>query len=66
MQDHTTTVSGSHPLAPSATLLAEQLRYYREAVFVPPPGPSTVELKRIAAVHQGALTASAGALDVSE
>lgn len=33
MQDHTTTVSGSHPSAPSATLLAEQLRYYREGAY---------------------------------
>ena len=58
--------SGNHRALADIRESIEELRYYREAVFVPPPGPSTVELKRIAAVHQGALTASAGALDDSE
>ncbi|MGD0376819.1 MAG: oligoribonuclease [Streptosporangiaceae bacterium] len=32
----------------------EELRYYREAVFVPPPGPDTATAKEIAARHHGA------------
>jgi oligoribonuclease len=35
----------------------EELRYYRDAVFVAPPGPDSNEAKRIAALHQGALSA---------
>ena len=34
----------------------EELRFYREAVFVPPPGPDTETARAIAAEHQGALT----------
>ena len=34
----------------------EELRYYREAVFVPSPGPESSVAKRIAAQHQGSLT----------
>ncbi len=30
-----------------------ELRYYREAVFVPPPGPDTVTAREIAARHGG-------------
>ena len=29
-----------------------ELRYYREAVFVPPPGPESEQLKEIAAKHR--------------
>ncbi len=35
----------------------EELRYYRAAVFVPPPGPDTEAAKRIAAEHAGSLSA---------
>ena len=41
----------------------EELRYYRDAVFVAPPGPDTDSSRRIAAQHQGALT---GAKPVSD
>ena len=34
----------------------EELRYYREAVFVPPPGPDSATAKEIAARHGGAIT----------
>ena len=34
----------------------EELRYYREAVFVAPPGPSASALQEIAARHGGALS----------
>jgi oligoribonuclease len=42
----------------------QELRYYREAVFVPPPGPDTSTAREIAARHRGqdgAVTADAGA-----
>ena len=32
------------------------LRYYREAMFVAPPGPTTNQAKQIAARHRGSLT----------
>ncbi len=34
----------------------EELRYYRDAVFVPSPGPDSSAAKRIAAIHRGSLT----------
>ena len=34
----------------------EELRYYREAMFIAPPGPATADLKLIAAKHRGSLT----------
>lgn len=34
----------------------EELRYYRDALFVPPPGPSSDVLTEIAARHGGALS----------
>lgn len=51
--------SGNHRALADIRESIEELRYYREAVFMPQPGPSTAELKRIAAVHQGALSAPA-------
>lgn len=33
----------------------EELRFYRDAVFVPPPGPDTAQARIIAARHSGAL-----------
>ena len=48
--------SGNHRALADIRESIEELRYYREAVFVPPPGPSTSDLRRIASVHQGALT----------
>lgn len=53
------TKSGNHRALADIRESIEELRYYREAVFMPQPGPSTAELKRIAAVHQGALSAPA-------
>ncbi len=34
----------------------EELRYYRQAVFVPSPGPTSAEAKLIAAEHAGSVT----------
>lgn len=49
--------SGNHRALADIQESIEELRYYREAVFVPQPGPSTADLRKIAAVHQGALSA---------
>lgn len=48
--------SGGHRALADIQESIEELRFYREAVFVPPPGPDTDEARRIAALHQGALT----------
>jgi oligoribonuclease len=54
--------SGGHRALADIRESIEELRYYREAVFVPQPGPETDEVRRLAARHQGALT---GAVQVS-
>jgi oligoribonuclease len=51
--------TGGHRALADIRESIEELRYYREAVFVPPPGPDSDEARRIAALHQGALTGSA-------
>src|SRR6476646_9521247 len=48
--------SGGHRALADIQESIEELRYYREAVFVASPGPDSEEAKRIATVHQGALT----------
>ena len=48
--------SGGHRALADIQESIEELRYYRQAVFVPEPGPDSEEAKRLAAVHQGALT----------
>ena len=48
--------TGGHRALADIQESIEDLRYYREAVFVPPPGPDTDAVRRIAALHQGALT----------
>jgi oligoribonuclease len=48
--------TGGHRALADIQESIEELRYYREAVFVPPPGPDTDQVRRIAANHQGALT----------
>ncbi|WP_420177018.1 oligoribonuclease [Luteococcus sp. OSA5] len=48
--------SGNHRALADIQESIEELRYYREAVFVPAPGPSTAEAKQIAVKHQGVLT----------
>jgi oligoribonuclease len=55
--------SGGHRALADIQESIEELRFYREAVFVPAPGPDTEEARRIAALHQGALT---GAKPVSD
>ncbi|MEP6814589.1 MAG: oligoribonuclease [Marmoricola sp.] len=48
--------SGGHRALADIRESIEELRYYREAVFVPRPGPDADEARRIAAIHGGALT----------
>ena len=52
------TKSGGHRALADIQESIEELRFYRDAVFVPPPGPDTDQVRRIAAAHQGALTGS--------
>ena len=47
---------GNHRALADIQESIEELRYYREAVFVPSPGPDTTSAKAIAQVHGGALT----------
>lgn len=48
--------SGNHRALADIQESIEELRYYRESLFVPPPGPDTHLVREIAAKHQGALT----------
>jgi oligoribonuclease len=48
--------SGGHRALADIQESIEELRYYREAVFRPSPGIDADEARRIAALHQGALT----------
>ena len=48
--------SGNHRALADIQESIEELRYYRDAVFVPAPGPGGSELRDIARRHQGALT----------
>src|SRR6478672_4591417 len=47
---------GNHRALADIQESIEELRYYREAVFVPSPGPDSDQARRIAAIHGGALT----------
>ena len=47
---------GNHRALADIQESIEELRYYREAVFVPKPGPDSETAKAIAARHGGALT----------
>ena len=48
--------SGNHRALADIQESIEELRYYRDAVFVPPPGPNSADARNIARRHQGALT----------
>lgn len=49
---------GNHRALADIQESIEELRYYRETVFVPSPGPDSETAKEIAARHGGALTGS--------
>lgn len=48
--------SGNHRALADIRESIEELRYYREALFISPPGLSTDALRELAAKHQGSLT----------
>lgn len=48
--------SGNHRALADIQESIEELRFYREAIFVAPPGHNTDALRELAAKHQGALT----------
>ena len=48
--------TGNHRALADVQESIEELRYYREAVFVPLPGPDSTTARQIAARHQAALT----------
>ncbi len=49
---------GNHRALADIQESIEELRYYREAVFVAPPGPDSATAKEIAARHGGSITGS--------
>ncbi|WP_197677405.1 oligoribonuclease [Friedmanniella luteola] len=53
--------SGNHRALADVQESIEELRYYRDAVFVPRPGPDSATAKEIASRHEGALTRAGGA-----
>ena len=57
--------SGNHRALADIQESIEEMRYYRDAVFVPPPGPDSATAKIIAARHQGALTGAGAGQDES-
>jgi oligoribonuclease len=57
--------SGNHRALADIQESIEELRYYRAAVFVPPPGPDSDTAKAIASEHGGALT-GAGATPAAD
>ena len=52
---------GNHRALADIRESIEELRYYREAVFVDPPGPDSATARAIATRHAGALTGLADA-----
>ncbi|GAA1446713.1 oligoribonuclease [Mycobacterium cookii] len=50
------TKRGNHRALADIRESIEELRYYREAVFVPQPGPDSAQAREIAARHGGQLT----------
>jgi oligoribonuclease len=54
---------GNHRALADIQESIEELRYYREAVFVPQPGPDSAAAKEIAARHGGSITGLGDAPD---
>jgi oligoribonuclease len=57
---------GNHRALADIRESIEELRYYREAVFVPPPGPDSEAARTIAERHGGSLTGAADGEAVDE
>jgi oligoribonuclease len=53
--------TGNHRALADIQESIEELRYYRSAVFVPPPGPDSDTAKALAEEHGGSLTGAAPA-----
>ena len=53
---HAPAKRGNHRALADIQESIEELRYYREAVFVAPPGPDSETVKELATKHGGALT----------
>jgi oligoribonuclease len=51
---------GNHRALADITESIEELRYYRAAVFVPPPGPGSAAAKELAQEHGGSLAGLGG------
>jgi oligoribonuclease len=47
---------GNHRALADILESIEELRYYRAAIFVPPPGPESAEAKALADEYGGSLT----------
>ncbi|MGI8457298.1 MAG: oligoribonuclease [Propionibacteriaceae bacterium] len=52
--------SGNHRALADISESIEEMRYYRDAVFVPLPGPDSATAREIAARHRGAITGAGG------
>ena len=59
------TKRGNHRALADIQESIEELRYYRDAVFVPPPGPTSAEARELAARHGGTLTGLTGETSVA-
>lgn len=55
--------TGNHRALADIAESIEELRYYREAIFVDPPGHTTQQLKAIAARHQAAVVSALNAAE---
>jgi oligoribonuclease len=51
---------GNHRALADIQESIEELRYYRDAVFVPQPGPDSAQAREIAARHAGSITGLTG------
>jgi len=52
--------NGNHRALADIRESIEELRYYREAIFVPQPGPDSAKARSLADAHHGALSPEAG------
>jgi oligoribonuclease len=51
---------GGHRALADITESIQELRYYRDTIFVPPPGPDSLTARRIAARYGGASRSQPG------
>jgi oligoribonuclease len=58
--------TGNHRALADIQESIEELRYYRAAIFVPPPGPDSEAARAIAAEHGGSLTGASAPAESQE